>query len=278
MTALDDPLLPAKIYELIHRGNAGDLAFYLDACRGAERVLELGCGSGRLARALCAQGSFVLGVDCDGLRIALARQHLLARGCGRSGAGQLALVCADATQLPLASAPSFDRVIIAYNTLCALGSDDAVLAVLTRAAALLRDGGELYLDVYLVDPDPEQQVVAPGEGRVEPLCTVMFDGLRVDVLEQEVGNAAAPRAFELRYRYLVASDDTPAGVVERELRETLRHWALPGPLLEQLLGRAGLSVFARWGDFRGALDAASEQLVLGARPMRGQGASRGRAR
>ena len=41
----------AELYELLHSGTPGDLAFYRKWCRGADNVLELGCGYGRV---LCA--------------------------------------------------------------------------------------------------------------------------------------------------------------------------------------------------------------------------------
>ncbi|KAL3919465.1 MAG: hypothetical protein SGPRY_005621 [Prymnesium sp.] len=46
--------LSERLYSLLHLGGfAGDLAFYRDQCAGCTRVVELGCGDGRVAAALC---------------------------------------------------------------------------------------------------------------------------------------------------------------------------------------------------------------------------------
>ena len=52
------------LYDLIHRGHAGDVELYRSACNGARSVLELGCGSGRIAMQLARDGLDVLGIDC----------------------------------------------------------------------------------------------------------------------------------------------------------------------------------------------------------------------
>jgi hypothetical protein len=43
-----------RLYSLLHLGGfAGDLAFYASHCADASRILELGCGDGRIGVALC---------------------------------------------------------------------------------------------------------------------------------------------------------------------------------------------------------------------------------
>src|SRR5687768_12697709 len=49
-------------YRMLFAERTRDLAFYLDATHGADSVLELGVGTGRIATALAAQGRRVLGV------------------------------------------------------------------------------------------------------------------------------------------------------------------------------------------------------------------------
>jgi SAM-dependent methyltransferase len=53
----------ARLYALVHRGNAGDVDFYVRACAGAARVLELGCGTGRVLRAVAEVAGHVTGLD-----------------------------------------------------------------------------------------------------------------------------------------------------------------------------------------------------------------------
>ena len=70
------PRGPAELYARLHRGNPGDLDFYRRACAGASSVLELGCGHGRVLRAIATPETHLVGVDLDPELLALAR-----RGC-----------------------------------------------------------------------------------------------------------------------------------------------------------------------------------------------------
>ncbi|MCA9640188.1 MAG: class I SAM-dependent methyltransferase, partial [Myxococcales bacterium] len=65
----------AELYELTHRGNPGDVDFYLAACREAHSVLELGSGYGRIAIALAEAGHEVVGVELDPGLLDRAREN-----------------------------------------------------------------------------------------------------------------------------------------------------------------------------------------------------------
>ena len=54
-----------ELYHLLHRGNPGDLRWYRQRCAGAQRILELGCGDGRLLVPLAQDGAQVVGVDAS---------------------------------------------------------------------------------------------------------------------------------------------------------------------------------------------------------------------
>jgi SAM-dependent methyltransferase len=95
-------------------------------------TLDLGCGEGRVARDLAAQGHRVTGIDASPTMLAAARQA--------DPAGQYTL--ADAASLPFPDA-SFD-VVVAYNSL--MDVDDMAAAV-AQAARVLEPGGRLVLAV-----------------------------------------------------------------------------------------------------------------------------------
>ena len=78
-----------------------------------DRVLDLGCGSGRHTYAALERGAHVVGVDLDGellSKVAEMSSALIAGGHVGTGASA-AFVEGDATRLPFADA-SFDRVIV----------------------------------------------------------------------------------------------------------------------------------------------------------------------
>lgn len=102
------------------------------------RVLDAGCGTGRVAIRLAERGYECVGVDLDASMLAVARERapdlpwLLAdlATLGRSGAGTDVL------------APGFDLVVVAGNVipLCAPGTEASVVE---RLAAQLRTDGLL---------------------------------------------------------------------------------------------------------------------------------------
>jgi SAM-dependent methyltransferase len=109
---------------------APDFFALVPAPRG--RTLELGCGEGRVCRALTARGHRVTGVD--------ASPSLLALAAEADPAGDYLL--ADAAALPFADA-TFE-LVVAYNVLMDL---DDMPAGLQEAARVLVPGGHLCVSV-----------------------------------------------------------------------------------------------------------------------------------
>ncbi|WP_421120351.1 class I SAM-dependent methyltransferase [Aquihabitans daechungensis] len=107
------------------------------------RILDAGCGTGRVAIELAARGYDVTGIDLDGAMLAAARRkapHLTWIE------GDLATMALDAEH----DAP-FDTVVLAGNVLIfvAPGSEGAVI---DRCARHLADGG-LLIAGFQVHPD-----------------------------------------------------------------------------------------------------------------------------
>lgn len=50
------------LYQALHTGNDGDVAFYLSRCAN-KNTLELGCGAGRISIELAKTGVQVVGLD-----------------------------------------------------------------------------------------------------------------------------------------------------------------------------------------------------------------------
>ena len=222
------PTFDPTLYRLVHRGNPGDVRFYLDQCRGAGTVLELGCGDGRLLRPLMAAGLAVVGLDRHAGMLAAARAA--ARG------SEPTLVCADMRALPFDR--RFDRIVIPYNVLYCLADDDAVVACLRSVSCLLGAGGRLLFDVYTVEDD----LAAGADAEADFLVTVEDDGTVYDVYEHTAHDRAA-RRFAMTYVHVPR--DAPA-----EAREyTLVHHYLDADSLPELLLAAGLAPDELWGGF-----------------------------
>src|SRR5215213_6657583 len=133
----------------------GDVEFFRGlAAETGGPVLEIGCGTGRVASALAAAGFEVVGVDRSAPMLRLAQER---RGAAPPDvAARLTFVHGDMTafdlarQFPLIVAPS--RVFQ-----FALTSDDQ-RAALRAFKAHLRPGGRLVLDLF----DPSLEYVVPG--------------------------------------------------------------------------------------------------------------------
>lgn len=110
----------------------GEARFCAALVPSGARVLDAGCGTGRVARWLAQQGYDCVGVDLDPSMLAVARRE----------APDLPWLEADLATLELPGHEPFDLVVAAGNILplVAPGTEPAVVA---RMAAQLRPGGVL---------------------------------------------------------------------------------------------------------------------------------------
>jgi SAM-dependent methyltransferase len=112
-----------------------------------EPVLELGVGTGRLARALAMRGLTVWGVDSSA--------KMLERLARQPGGESVHTVVSDITKLELPdAAPRFGIVVAAFNTLFSLPTDDAQLACLQQASNVLTEFGSVILELHVPGAPP----------------------------------------------------------------------------------------------------------------------------
>lgn len=109
--------------------------------RAGQSVLDIGCGTGLLARALLAEGYAVQGVDASPAMIEFARGH--------APGGQY-----DVTALPTRRAagkagglPRADAVVSTGHVLNYIASRDDLALALAELAEALRPGGLLLIDL-----------------------------------------------------------------------------------------------------------------------------------
>jgi SAM-dependent methyltransferase len=119
---------------------------------GVSRVLDLGCGTGRHAIELARRGLDVTGVDFSDAMLARARER------GHPGAGSLGFVQGDARTYR--SAAPFDAVLMNFNVLGYMSSNEDFTAALATARANLRAGGIFLADFWY---GPAVVIDPPGE-------------------------------------------------------------------------------------------------------------------
>lgn len=138
------------------------------------RVLDAGCGTGRIANRLSAAGVEVVGVDRNPSFLALAAEAADLHGVpARYLAGDL-------QELPLCG--PFDAAVIWFNSFGYV-SDDGNRAALAELRRVLRPGGALLIDtvhhdgfVRHFDPAPEATVFEAEDGVL--LDALTFDPVR----------------------------------------------------------------------------------------------------
>ncbi len=154
-------LLLAQYYDLEYRQCRDDVDFYLQfahwadpACR--EPVLELGCGTGRVALALSQAGFSVTAVDLSPGMLQVSMQAAEQSGVG----DKLRLMQAD-MRLPSGLDGGYALALCALNTFAYLPTTEDQLQMLRATKALLKSDGWLLLD--LTPPLPGLLVPNNGE-------------------------------------------------------------------------------------------------------------------
>lgn len=208
------------------------------------RVLEIGCGTGRVTALLAPRVDRVAAVDLSPDMLRRARRRF-------SDRTPVSLVRADALALPLA--PAFELAVAANGVFSHLLEDRERLRALRQIRGRLRPGGRLLVDAFWLSRERRAECAPPsGDRRRRSLGD---DG--PDVEEAWLCDPDGRRCrVRFRYRH-------PEGEVE-EAETVLRPWTKDE--VRRLLPEAGLRITGIWGDYeRAGWTAESPRLVVRAR-------------
>ena len=144
-----DPLAAvAPFYDLDLEDYDDDIAMYREfAEEHGKTVLELGCGTGRVAEPLARDGCEVTGVDLSPAMLERAQR----RAAALSGEGSLTLIEADMRTLDLERL--FDCVFVPLGGLQHMEQATDVAAALATVARHLKPDGLAVVDIEAVHPD-----------------------------------------------------------------------------------------------------------------------------
>ena len=220
---------PADLYAALHTGNEGDVRFYRAVCVGAERVVELGCGAGRLLRALAEEVPDLHGVDASEEALRLAKERL---------PDSVVLHRADMTSFDVGR--GFDRVLIPFNGIYCLPDLESVQRTFSGVAHALAPDGLLVFDGYAGDFVHDDDSVEEGFDKEGEIATVDARGRTWRVFEKSNYDRAAQR-FSVYYRYLAddGEDEVEAVIHHRYLRLHEAIAALERSGLEPLVVHGG---------------------------------------
>lgn len=226
------PLLPHWDRSLADRG---DLAFWRRAAerRPGRPALELGAGSGRVTEVLARAGRPVVGLDLNPEAVRRARDRL----SDRDG---VHLLVADMRTFRLDR--RFGLVVAANDPFSHLRSDRGRDRALRRVADHLAPDGRFLLDALWFDEEWLAEAAGP-------------DG---KVVRQRVGGDGDGEALKIRQRWRCDPADRICVAefrvegADRTVTSGFRGRYWTPDELETRLGRAGLRVRRRWGDYEGS--------------------------
>jgi SAM-dependent methyltransferase len=121
---------------------AADRRFVERHCPRPGRLVDLGCGTGRLLIPFARRGYLVLGVDLSEEMLAVAREKVAEAGV------PVALLRANVAELDSLRDGSFDYAACLFSTLGMVCGADVRRRVVGHARRLLRPGGRFVLHVH----------------------------------------------------------------------------------------------------------------------------------
>ncbi len=129
-----------------------DIPFYRRRILSAQaRVLELGCGTGRVLVELAESCGRIFGVDASAAMLAICRQKLAERGIPPSTAG---VRQGDITRLALGE--TFDLILAPFRVFQNLESDEAVSGYFETVRTHLAPGGRAIVNVFQPNLEPNR--------------------------------------------------------------------------------------------------------------------------
>ena len=255
----------AALYDYEYRRRRADVTFYRELARrrGADRILELGAGSGRVTVPLARDGHYIVAVDRSPAMLARLRARV-----ARLPPAVAARIAPTAGDLRTFSVDGrFSLAIAAFNVLEHLYTRGEVTACLQRIAAHLAPGGAFAFDVQLPDlawltRDPTKRwartrFTDPTTGRAmmystnhdyDPVSQIVLIRLYYEPADEEPGGPSR------------------GGPTVRVVKLSQRKF-FPAEL-EALVAHAGFRVTERFGDFSfRPLEGSAESQVLVCEPV-----------
>ncbi|MDR3629206.1 MAG: class I SAM-dependent methyltransferase [Desulfocapsaceae bacterium] len=209
-----------------------DLPFYLSTLAPESEILELGCGSGRLTRALATRGHRITGIDNSA--------EMLDRAASQD-TRNISYICMDMNEILLPG--RFNAVIVPYNTFTLLESPATVARCLKRIRGHLKEGGRLLLQIFTANP---ASFPSTGARTFQFQIFTTADGGKI-IKETLKHYREEEQVIMLNERYRVR----PAGSLRKneDLAHSMRLLALPYSQWAELLIEAGFTIVSEYGDY-----------------------------
>ncbi len=225
----------AHLYADAHRQVTEDLPFYRRLAEPVpQRILELACGTGRVALTLAADGHRVTGIDISDQMLAVAREE-----AARSGIPEDQLALHNCDMRALALDTTFDVVLLPLNGVGHLHTDEDLHRLFTSVGQHLAGQGVFALHLFRFGSG-----LAPAGDFLTSRGT--FSSHRYGQTVEWYETRQFPEAgFERIVWYFIPDTETDEEPVVSKLHLRIHD---PDRLCE-LAQNAGLQLAAAYGDF-----------------------------
>ncbi|GIV95606.1 MAG: type 12 methyltransferase [Herpetosiphonaceae bacterium] len=228
----------ARYYDVDHQSFEDDLLFYQElARRTGGPILELMCGTGRLAIPLASAGYRVVGLDNAPAMLEQARRNIAEARLGR----RITLVEADVRSFSLER--SFPLAIVGINSFMHLTTVDDQLAALGCITQHLEPGGLLVLD--LLNPLAEDLDSLDGSVVLDRMFKLPDNGKLV----QKFVARRADVASQIIEVHMFYDEIEPDGSIRRHAPAAFAMRWLYRYEVEHMLARTGLEIEGLYGSY-----------------------------
>lgn len=242
----------AKYYDLCYQ-REDDIPFYLQRVPGpSARVLELGCGTGRVLVPLVKRCGYIHGIDCSEAMLTQCEEKLLAAGIPTSHA---VVEAGDIANLNLGT--TFDLIIAPYRVMQNLETDAEVEGFLSGIANHLAPDGMCILNVFMPNANPETlNTRCNKDERFDQ--EVLIDGERVVCTYRTPCVTSEPLVLysDLIYRRYAGDELVDEAVLSIAMR-----CYYPDEFLALIEGH-GFRVVEKWGGYAGETYCEGSELVV----------------
>ena len=214
-----------------------DIEFYGGFVGSETRVLELGCGTGRVALGLLPAAGAVMGVDISA--------SMLERAQDKAGSDAHRFVCGDITNIRLHQ--HFDLIIAPFRVLQALEHDEQVAGLFEVIRAHLAPGGQAILNVFHPNLGPNEMADGWPKQDETPCGELTLAGGDTLVMSDERQRLDAAR--QVLYPTLVFRRYRDGLLVDEHRNPICMRYYYPEQFIE-LIEAHGFSVTGRWGGYR----------------------------
>jgi SAM-dependent methyltransferase len=213
-----------------------DVEFYLRHVTSQTRVLELGCGTGRVTSTLLESAANVVGVDLS--------EPMLQRARAKTGCGAETFLCGDITKVRLTQ--QFDLIIAPYRVLQALEHDAQVDGLFEVIRAHLAPGGMAILNVFHPNQRPDEMAKNWPREDETPCGERTLEGGDTLVMSDERKHLDAER--QVLYPTLIYRRYRDGVLVDEHRNPICMRYYYPEQFTA-LIEDHGFSIVQRWGGY-----------------------------